>query len=412
MKTHAEIRAIVHKIHEAFIDAKTEDGKLKDVEFIEEQLNALSLDPTTRETIDKQLHDEIFGFGPINDFLSEDDITEVMVNGPHTIYIERKGKLILTDRHFDSEEHLQRIIRLRIVDPMGRRMDESSPSVDARLEDGSRVHAELYVTAIDGTALNIRRFPRISYTPVDLIEMGTWSQDMCEFLQACVEGRLNMVISGGTGSGKTTTLNILSGFIPDSERIITIEDAAELQLQNSHVVRLETRPPNLEGKGEITTRHLVKSTLRMRPDRIIVGECRGEEAHDMMQAMNTGHDGSMTTAHTNSPVDTLSRLENMIFMAGVQASPIAIRREIVSAMSLIVHQQRCRDGQRRVTHITEIAGMEGGKILLQDIFLMHSQEETPGVRRFWHGATRIPPIRTLEKLEGHGIILDRKMFEN
>ena len=415
MKTHAEIRAIVGEIHQALLkayDAKSPRETIDEAEFINSKLADYVLDDESGQAVISRLDDEINGYGPITPLLADGEITEIMVNGPGKVYIERRGKPTPTDIYFDGEEHLQRIIHLRVADPMGRPFDETHPILDARMPDGSRVNAVLKTVAIDGTTLNIRRFPKIPYTPVDLIDMGTWSQEMMEFLQACVEGRLNMVISGSTGSGKTTTLNILSSFIPDDERIITIEDAAELQLQNSHVIRLETKPPNLEGRGEIKTRLLVRTTLRMRPDRIIVGECRGEEAFDMLQAMNTGHDGSMTTAHTNSPRDTITRLERMVFMSGLQAAAIAVRSEIESAISLIVHQQRCKDGRRRVTHITEIAGMEGDKILLQDIFLMHSQEETAGVRRYWHGATRIPPIRTLEKLEAHGIILDRRMFEN
>ena len=412
-KTSDEIRTIVRAIHSDFIDtinSKRPDETVDAIKYIEDKLNDCDFDEVTRETVDKQLHDEIFGFGPITDYVTADNITEIMVNGPEEIYIERNGKLILTDRQFDDEEHLKQIIRLRIVEPMNRRLDDLSPTVDARLEDGSRVNAVLFPVAVSGTTLNIRKFPRVSYTPLDLINFGTWSVDMCDFLRDCIKGRLNMIISGGTGSGKTTTLNVLSGFVPDDERIVTIEDAAELKLANRHVVRLETRPANLEGKGAITTQHLVRNTLRMRPDRIIVGECRGAEAFDMLTAMNTGHEGSLTTIHCNTPRDALTRVEDMNFMADSVSPPISVRRKIASAIHLIVHQERCSDGQRRVTHISEITGMEADKISMHDIFLLHSEKISETETRYSHMPTAIPPLRALEKLALRGIEIDRDIF--
>ena len=329
----------------------------------------LALTRAERVRMLEQITDEIIGLGPLEPLLRDESISEVMVNGPRQVYIERSGKLELTNVVFQNDDHVMRIID-RIIAPIGRRIDESSPMVDARLPDGSRVNA-IIPPLSPGRA---RSSPSASspprpFTVDDLIRFGTATPDMFEFLRACVQARLNIIVSGGTGSGKTTMLNILSSFIPDDERIVTIEDAAELQLRQEHVVRLESRPPNIEGKGAITIRELVRNALRMRPDRIIVGECRGGEALDMLQAMNTGHDGSMTTVHANSPRDMLSRLETMVLMAGVDLPLRAIREQIASAIDLIVHQSRLKDGTRRITNITEVQGMEGDVIVMQDVFV-------------------------------------------
>ena len=311
---------------------------------------------------------EILGFGPIEPLLNDDSVSEVMVNGPGQVYVERNGKLELTEVIFQDDDHVMRVID-RIVSPLGRRIDESSPMVDARLPDGSRINAIIPPISLVGPVLTIRKFAKDPLTTDDLIRFGTMSPEMVVFLDACVKARLNVVVSGGTGSGKTTTLNILSSFIPDDERIVTIENAAELQLRQDHVVTLESRPSNIEGRGEITIRDLVVNSLRMRPERIVVGECRSGEALDMLQAMNTGHDGSMTTAHSNSPRDTLARLETMVLMAGVDLPVRAIREQIASAIDVIVHQSRMKDGSRRITAVTEVQGMEGDVIVLQDIFI-------------------------------------------
>jgi pilus assembly protein CpaF len=310
---------------------------------------------------------EILGYGPIEPLLKDPAINEIMVNGPRQVYVERNGKLELTDVTFQDDDHVMRVID-RIVSPLGRRIDESSPTVDARLPDGSRVNAIIPPIALNGPTLTIRKFSKDPLTVEDLVRFGTFTAEMATFLKACVEARLNILVSGGTGSGKTTMLNVLSSFIPDDERIVTIENAAELQLRQDHVVRLESRPPNIEGKGEITIRDLVINSLRMRPERIVVGECRGGEALDMLQAMNTGHDGSMTTAHANTPRDTLSRLETMCLMAGMDLPVRAIREQIASAVDLIVQQDRMKDGSRKITNVTEVQGMEGDVIVLQDIF--------------------------------------------
>ena len=310
---------------------------------------------------------EILGYGPIEPLLNDDSVSEIMVNGPRQVYVERNGKLRLTDVTFQDDDHVMRVID-RIVSPLGRRIDESSPMVDARLPDGSRINAVIPPISLVGPTLTIRKFSKDPLTAEDLVRFGTMSQEMVTFISACVQARLNIAVSGGTGSGKTTTLNVLSSFIPDDERIITIENAAELQLRQEHVVTLETRPPNIEGRGEITIRDLVVNALRMRPDRIVVGECRSGEALDMLQAMNTGHDGSMTTVHSNSPRDTLSRLETMCLMAGVELPIRAIREQIASALDLIIHQERLKDGSRRIVAVTEVQGMEGDVIVMQDIF--------------------------------------------
>ncbi|HEY61263.1 MAG TPA: CpaF family protein [Anaerolineae bacterium] len=315
----------------------------------------------------EQIVAEILGFGPLQSLLEDETITEVMVNGAKNIYIERAGKLHRVPLSFESDEHVMRIID-RIVAPLGRRIDESSPYVDARLQDGSRVNAVIPPISLVGPVLTIRKFFKNPITIEHLIEYGTITPEALQFLKACVEARLNIVISGGTGSGKTTLLNILSQYIPSDERIVTIENAAELRLRQEHVVTLESRPPNIEGRGEVTIRQLVINSLRMRPDRIIVGEIRDDAAIDMLQAMNTGHDGSMTTAHSNSPRDTLARIETMTLMAGLDLPVRAIREQMASALDLIIHQERMRDGSRRIVNITEVAGMEGDIITMTDIF--------------------------------------------
>lgn len=356
-----------------------------------------------------EIIDETIGFGPINRLIRDPSISEIMVNGPQNVYVEKKGRLVLTDVVFKDDQHVMRVIE-KIVAPLGRRIDESSPMVDARLPDGSRVNAIIPPLALNGPSITIRKFSEKPYTVKDLINFGTMTPEVAMFLKSCVEARLNIVVSGGTGSGKTTTLNVISSFIPDDERIVTIEDAAELQLAQEHVVRLETRPPNIEGKGAITIRDLVRNSLRMRPDRIVVGEVRSGEALDMLQAMNTGHDGSLTTGHANSPRDMLSRLETMVLMAGMDLPVRAIREQIASAIDLIVHQARLKDGSRKITHITEITGMEGDVITMQDIFVFrqHGRDEKGRIT----GAivpTGIKP-KFVERLVDAGISLPSDIF--
>jgi pilus assembly protein CpaF len=321
-----------------------------------------------RATLTDDLKADVLGHGPIEEFLQDPDVSEVMVNGPNEIHVERAGKLYKTNRRFVDENHLRGVIDA-IVARVGRRIDEASPMVDARLPDGSRVNAIIHPLAINGPFLTIRKFSREPFTDVDLIQFGTLTASVTEFLQQCVSGKLNMVISGGTGAGKTSTLNVLSSYIPPDERIITVEDAVELRLNQPHVLQLESRPPNIEGKGQVTIRDLVRNALRMRPDRIVVGEVRGAEALDMLQAMNTGHEGSVSTLHANSPRDVLSRLETMVLMAGMDLPLRAIREQISSAIDIVVHQTRLKDGTRRITHVSEVEGMEADVITMQDIFL-------------------------------------------
>lgn len=314
-----------------------------------------------------QIVAEILGFGPLEPLLADETVTEIMVNGPKNVYVEQRGRLTRSNVVFENDDHVTRVLD-RIVAPLGRRIDEASPMVDARLPDGSRVNAIIRPLSLIGPTITIRKFSKKPLTVEDLIRFGSLTAEMAEFLRACVIARLNGVVSGGTGSGKTTLLNVLSGFIPNDERIVTIENAAELQLRQEHVVTLETRPPNIEGRGEVTIRDLVINSLRMRPDRIVVGECRGGEALDMLQAMNTGHDGSLTTAHANSPRDCLARLETMCLMAGMELPVRAIREQVASAIDSIVQQERLRDGTRKVVKVTEIQGMEGEIITMSDIF--------------------------------------------
>jgi pilus assembly protein CpaF len=412
-----------------------DDGREKEIGLLEavhkkvvdglkippDQLNAKTLEPVIESALTeyvsstgtvltgrarrdavKSIIDEIIGFGPVQPLLDDPEVTEVMVNGPLNVYVERRGKIYKTDRTFRNDQHAMRIIE-KIVAPLGRRVDESSPMVDARLPDGSRVNVVIPPLALRGPTVTIRKFARTPYTERNLIEFETLSDEMLEFLRCCVKARENIMISGGTGSGKTTTLNVLSSLIPTDERIITIEDAAELQLQQDHVVTLESRPSNLEGKGEVTIRQLVRNALRMRPDRIVVGEVRGGETLDMLQAMNTGHDGSLTTAHSNSPRDTLSRMETMVLMAGMDLPIRAIREQIASALDIIVHQSRLRDGSRKITHVTEVQGMEGDSITLQDVFVFKQEAITEDGHVIGkHTSTGLRP-KCLEKFRQYGL---------
>lgn len=361
-----------------------------------------------RHRLFEQIVAEILGFGPLQPLLEDETITEIMVNGAKNIYIERNGKIQRVPLTFESDEHVMRIID-RIVAPLGRRIDESSPYVDARLPDGSRVNAVIPPISLVGPTITIRKFFKNPLTIEQLIQYGSITPEALQFLKACVEARLNIVISGGTGSGKTTLLNVLSQFIPNDERIITIENAAELQLRQEHVVTLESRPPNIEGKGEVTIRQLVINALRMRPDRIIVGEIRDEAALDMLQAMNTGHDGSMTTAHSNSPRDTLARIETMALMAGMDLPVRAIREQVASAIDLVIHQERMRDGSRKVVNITEVSGMEGDVITLTDIFVFEQSGYENGKIVGRLRATGLRP-KFMDKIEAAGIHLPASIF--
>jgi pilus assembly protein CpaF len=377
-------------------------------ELLDEDESGLS--PQEKLLIVRQIGDSVLGLGPIEPFTRDPAVTEIMVNGWDSIYVEREGKLYWTGAKFHDEPQLRRIID-KIVGRVGRRVDEASPYVDARLPDGSRVNAIIPPLAIDGPCLTIRKFSADPYKAEDLISFGTLSRQTVEMLDACVRGRLNILVSGGTGAGKTTTLNVLSSFLPDDERIVTIEDSAELRLQQPHVVRLEYRPPNIEGRGEISIRDLVRNALRMRPDRIVVGEVRGGEALDMMQAMNTGHDGSISTVHSNSPRDALSRIETMILMAGMDLGVRAIREQVSSALNVIVHQARMKDGVRRITHVTEISGMEGDVIALQDLFKFdyNAGIDEEGKYRGQLVATGLRP-KFMEHLAERGVTIPAEVF--
>lgn len=370
-------------------------GRLTDPNISEEELRKTAreelshvideeqvpLSPEERRRLIREIGDDVLGLGPLQRYLDDDTVTEIMVNKPDQIYIERGGQLTLTGSRFATEDHLRRVIE-RIVSRVGRRIDESSPMVDARLEDGSRVNAIIPPLAVSGPSLTIRKFSRVPLTVEDLARYGTMTPDMATLLDACVRARLNILVTGGTGTGKTTLLNVLSGFLPSEDRIVTIEDAVELQLQQQHVVRLESRPANIEGRGEVSIRDLLRNTLRMRPDRIVVGEVRGGEALDMLQAMNTGHDGSLSTVHANSPRDAIARLETLVLMAGMDLPLRAIREQISSAINVIVHLSRLRDGTRRITHITEVQGMEGDIVTLQDAFVFDYSAGVDSTGRF------------------------------
>jgi pilus assembly protein CpaF len=389
---------------------KTEEVR-KTIQSLYEQILSeenIVLSRPERARLFEQISAEILGLGPLQPLLDDESVTEIMVNGAKNIYIERKGKIHRVPVTFESNDHVMRIID-RIVAPLGRRIDESSPYVDARLADGSRVNAIIPPISLIGPTITIRKFAKVPITLEQLVQFGTLTAESLQFLKACVEARLNVVISGGTGSGKTTLLNILSTFIPSDERILTIENAAELQLRQEHVVTLESRPANIEGRGEITIRMLVVNALRMRPDRIIVGEIRDDAALDMLQAMNTGHDGSMTTLHSNSPRDTLSRLETMTMMAGMELPVRAIREQVASAINLVVHQERMRDGSRRVTNITEVSGMEGDVITMMDIFIF---EQTGFENGKVLGRLRPSGLRPkfMDKIESAGIHLPPSIF--
>jgi len=377
-------------------------------ELLDEEESVLSAQE--KLLIVRQIGDSVLGLGPLEPYVRDPEVTEIMVNNWDTIYVERAGKLYWTGTKFHDESQLRRTID-KIVGKVGRRVDEASPYVDARLPDGSRVNAIIPPLAIDGPSLTIRKFSADPYGAEDLVEFGTMSSATSKFLEACVRGKINIMVSGGTGAGKTTTLNVLSSFIPDDERILTIEDAAELKLQQPHVVRLEGRPPNIEGKGAVTIRDLVRNSLRMRPDRIVVGEVRGPEALDMLQAMNTGHDGSISTVHANTPRDSLSRLETITLMAGMDISPRSVREQIASAIQLIVHQQRLKDGTRRITHVTEVVGMESEVITLQDIFLFDFSAGMDEEGKF-KGRLKSTGLRPkfLDKLAERGVYLDAETF--
>jgi pilus assembly protein CpaF len=393
------------------MDITRTDDVRRTIQDLFEQILAeenIVLSRPERARLFEQIAAEILGLGPLQPLLEDDTITEIMVNGAKNIYIERKGKIHRVPVTFENNDHVMRIID-RIVAPLGRRIDESSPYVDARLQDGSRVNAVIPPISLVGPVLTIRKFSRNPITVEQLIQFGSITQEAIQFLKACVESRLNIVISGGTGSGKTTFLNVLSGFIPADERILTIENAAELQLRQEHVVTLESRPPNIEGRGEITIRNLVVNALRMRPERIIVGEIRDEAALDMLQAMNTGHDGSMTTLHSNGPRDTLSRLETMTLMAGMDLPSRAIREQVSSAIDLICHQERMRDGTRKITNLTEVSGMEGEVITMTDIFVF---EQTGFENGQIMGRLRPTGLRPkfMDKIEASGINLPPSIF--
>jgi pilus assembly protein CpaF len=367
---HQELKNRLHK--QILADLKDDN-----IEEIIPKLDAMAIevikeDESFRGKIDRkkvveELINDLTGFGPINPLILDEEITEIMVNGPHQVYVEKRGKIQLSSVQFRDNEHVMNIID-KIVSPIGRRIDESSPMVDARLPDGSRVNAIIPPLALNGPTITIRKFSKDPYTIEDLISFGTVTKEMAIFLDSCVKAQLNIFVSGGTGSGKTTTLNVLSNFIPQDERIVTIEDAAELQLGQEHVISLESRPPNIEGKGGVSIRDLVRNSLRMRPDRIVIGEVRGGEALDMLQAMNTGHDGSLATGHSNSPRDMIARLETMVLLAGVDLPVKAIREQIAGAVDVIIQQSRLKDGSRRIVNITEVQGLEGDVIVLQDIF--------------------------------------------
>lgn len=360
--------------------------------------------------LEEDVFNEAMRLGPLEELLADDTVTEIMVNGHDKVYVERHGKLQLSDCQFMDDASVMSVIE-RIVAPLGRRIDESQPYVDARLADGSRVNAIVPPLAISGPTLTIRKFSKKSLTAEDFVRFGTWTPNAAEFMKLCVLLRKNIVVAGGTGSGKTTLLNLLSGFIPVDERIVTIEDAAELRLQQPHVVRLEARPPNIEGKGAVTIRDLVKNSLRMRPDRIIVGECRGGEALDMLQAMNTGHDGSLTTVHANSPHDVVSRLETMVLMSGLELPTRAIREQIASAVDIIIHESRLSDGSRKVVAITEVTGLEGDRIVMQDLFTF----EQTGLTEDGHVAGKFKPTGAMptwfDQLAGRGWRVDPQMFD-
>ncbi len=401
-------KKIIDELKDIVIDEENQDilaAKIEEmvIKILDEEGEHISRPERLR--IAKEISDDSIAFGPITPLLRDSEITEVMVNGPDSVYVEKNGKITKADVYFRNNNHVMHIID-KIVTPLGRRIDESMPMVDARLPDGSRVNAIIPPLALNGPTITIRKFFKEPLSVDDLVNLGTLTPQISDFLEACVKSRLNVLVSGGTGSGKTTTLNVLSSFIPDDERIVTIEDAAEIQLRQEHVITLESRPPNIEGKGAITIRDLVRNALRMRPDRIVVGEVRSGEALDMLQAMNTGHDGSLTTGHANSPRDMLARLETMVLMAGMELPIKAIREQISSAIDLIIHQSRMRDGSRKITHITEVQGMEGDIVVLQNIYMYNQRGAESGN----FVATGIRP-KFLWRLEASGINLPYEVFD-
>jgi pilus assembly protein CpaF len=407
-------RAIINRMDLTKLGQLEPEQLRSEVSRLAEGLIAVENAPLSaaeRERLVEEVRHELFGLGPLEPLLADPTISDILVNAPQNIYIERRGKLERTNVTFKDDEHLMRVIE-RIVSSVGRRIDESSPMVDARLADGSRVNAIIPPLALDGPVLSIRRFGADPLRMAKLIEIGALTKDIADMFEMCVRARLNVLISGGTGAGKTTLLNALSAYIPEDERIVTIEDSAELQLQQPHVVRLETRPPNIEGRGEVTQRDLVKNALRMRPDRIVIGEVRGGEAIDMLQAMNTGHDGSLTTVHANTPRDALTRLETMIQMTGMRLSDRAMRQQIASALNLVLQAARLSDGTRRVTSISEITGMEGDTITMQEIF----QFERKGMDKDGRVIGRFRPTgvrpRFAERLKIYGMQLPRIFFED
>ena len=418
-------QAVKHRIHQRIMDEMTPAEQVvlssihQDPRKVESIIDAyckraLDADPFAIPRGEKarliaDIRDEMLGLGPIEPLLQDDSITEIMVNGPKKVFVERLGKLELTDVQFHDNAHVMNIAE-RILTPLGRRIDESSPLVDARLEDGSRVNIIIPPLSLTGPTITIRKFSKKPLTVDNLIAFGTIDEKMAEFLRACVKARINILVSGGTGSGKTTTLNVISSFIPERERIVTIEDAAELRLQQENVVTLESRPANIEGEGQITIRDLVRNALRMRPDRIIVGEVRSGEALDMLQAMNTGHDGSLTTAHANSPRDALSRLETMVLMSGLELPVRAIREQISSAIDLMIQQSRMRDGSRKITHVTEVQHMEGNTITMQDIFCYQQQGYDENGKAIGHYASTGLKPNFLEKFVMNGVELPEDFF--
>ena len=414
----AEIRRRVHRQLQEILGPQLYNERSTEVleqrvrETLQDVLNReeTPLTAADRSRITAEICDEILGHGPLEPLLRDPDVSEIMVNGPDRIYVERFGKIVPVDAAFIDEEHLRRIID-KMVARVGRRIDESSPMVDARLPDGSRINAVIPPIALDGSLLTIRKFSVDPFTMDDLIAFGTLTPQVAEFLAICVRGRLDIVITGGTGTGKTTTLNVLSQYLPADERIITIEDAAELQLHQEHVLRLESRPPNIEGRGQVTMRDLVRNSLRMRPDRIVIGEVRGGEALDMLQAMNTGHDGSLTTVHANSPRDSLARLETMVLMAGMDLPVRAIREQMASAIDIIIHQARLKDGSRRITHVTEVVGIEGDVVSLQDIFLFDFRAGVDEYGRY-RGTLRPTGVRpaVVDRLAEMGITVPPEVF--
>ena len=407
---------VIHELGPLLTDQRVSEADLR--RQVDEQLHKaltqerLALTAQERNMLVQAVADDVLGYGPIDQLLRDDTITEVMVNGPHNIYVERLGRIEMTDVRFVDDTHVRRIVD-KIVSQIGRRVDEANPMVDARLPDGSRVNVVVHPLAIGGPFMTIRKFAREPYQVDDLIRFGSFTPQVAHFVNSCVRGRLNVVVSGGTGTGKTTLLNVLSSFIPEDERIVTVEDAKELQLHQRHVLPLEARPPNIEGRGEVRIRDLVRNALRMRPDRIVVGEVRGGEALDMLQAMNTGHDGSLTTVHSNSPRDTLSRIETMSLMAGFELPVRVIREQMASALDLIVHLSRLRDGSRRVTHVSEVLGMEGDVVVLQDIYLFDYSMGIDDDGRF-RGHLKSTGIRPTfsERLADHGISLEPALFAN